>query len=57
MGGRERMFHVEHDEERVLEVAHQVFGERFALAQEYHRSLSTDGVEQTARNGKGETVR
>ncbi|MGW0026604.1 16S rRNA (guanine(527)-N(7))-methyltransferase RsmG [Rhodococcus sp. NPDC003383] len=40
------MFHVEHDEERVLEVAHQVFGERFALAQEYHRSLSTDGVER-----------
>ncbi|MGV9746127.1 16S rRNA (guanine(527)-N(7))-methyltransferase RsmG [Rhodococcus zopfii] len=40
------MFHVEHDEECVLEVAHQVFGERFALAQEYHRSLSTDGVER-----------
>ncbi len=37
---------MEHDEERVLEVAHQVFGERFALAQEYHRSLSTDGVER-----------
>lgn len=40
------MFHVEHDEERVPEVAHQVFGERCALAQAYHRSLSTDGVER-----------
>ncbi|MEE2031740.1 16S rRNA (guanine(527)-N(7))-methyltransferase RsmG [Rhodococcus chondri] len=40
------MFHVEQDDAALLECAHKVFGERFEIAEHYHRSLSTDGVER-----------
>ncbi|MFD4294780.1 16S rRNA (guanine(527)-N(7))-methyltransferase RsmG [Rhodococcus sp. NPDC058532] len=41
------MFHVEPtDPIDLTDAAHRVFGERFALAQKYHESLATDGVER-----------
>lgn len=40
------MFHVEQDEEDLSAVAQRIFGDRFELAERYHRSLSTDGVER-----------
>ncbi len=41
------MFHVEHAESVAIpEAARRVFGDRCDLAQQYHDSLSTDGVER-----------
>jgi len=40
------MFHVEQDEPDLLASAQRIFGDRFELAERYHRSLSTDGVER-----------
>lgn len=40
------MFHVEHDESGFLGIAQRIFGDRIELAQQYHQSLSTDGVER-----------
>ncbi|TCN48096.1 16S rRNA (guanine527-N7)-methyltransferase [Rhodococcus sp. SMB37] len=37
---------MEHEESDLLAIAHRVFGNRFDLAQRYHESLSTDGVER-----------
>lgn len=37
---------MEHDESGLLGIAQQIFGDRLGLAQQYHRSLSTDGVER-----------
>lgn len=37
---------MEQDEAAQLECAHKVFGDRFEIAEHYHRSLSTDGVER-----------
>ena len=37
---------MEHEESDLLAIAHRVFGDRFDLAQRYHESLSTDGVER-----------
>lgn len=48
-GSRERMFHVEPsqaNESDIREIAYQVFGDRFELAERYHESLATDGVER-----------
>lgn len=40
------MFHVEHDESGIPATVQRIFGERTELAERYHRSLSTDGVER-----------
>lgn len=40
------MFHVEQDEADLLANAQRIFGDRFEIAERYHRSLSTDGVER-----------
>lgn len=40
------MFHVEQDEPDLLANAQRIFGDRFEIAERYHRSLSTDGVER-----------
>ncbi|MFF0817760.1 16S rRNA (guanine(527)-N(7))-methyltransferase RsmG [Rhodococcus sp. NPDC003318] len=41
------MFHVEHSESvDIPEAARRVFGDRLGLAQQYHDSLATDGVER-----------
>lgn len=37
---------MEQDEEDLSAVAQRIFGDRFELAERYHRSLSTDGVER-----------
>lgn len=37
---------MEHEDSDFLAIAHRVFGDRFDLAQRYHESLSTDGVER-----------
>lgn len=37
---------MEHEDSDLLAIAHRVFGDRFDLAQRYHESLSTDGVER-----------
>jgi 16S rRNA (guanine527-N7)-methyltransferase len=50
LGRRERMFHVEHetqpDSSWIDGALVRVFGDRVELAQRYHASLSTDGVER-----------